>query len=182
MYGLIDCIHTKTKHNQKQALTHCLIQLKCLKPQSKLHKFDCRKTISSEPPTSFQECYATKQVSGARTSNYIPQILWTICLDLNVINENNPLDATSWFITMVLQGSVRFALRTPGGRLIIKKSSYQYRDSHVKDKTVSPTVLSLTWESPYLGKMVFILRRDPRPAVKTSAYKNRLFHIIFLSH
>ena len=40
-------------------------------------------------------------------------------------------------------------------------SSYQYRDSHVKDKTVSPTVLSLTWESPYLGKTVFILRRDP---------------------
>ena len=40
-------------------------------------------------------------------------------------------------------------------------SSYQYRDSHVKDKTVSPTVLSLTWESPYLGKTVFILRRGP---------------------
>ena len=48
-----------------------------------------------------------------------------------------------------------------GGRLNIKMSSYQYRDSHVKDKTVSPTVLSLTWESPYLGKMVFILRRGP---------------------
>ena len=67
----------------------------------------------------------------------------------------------------------------PGGRLSIKMSSYQYRDSHVKDKTVSPTVLSLTWESPtvlsltwesptvlsliwessYLGKTVFILRR-----------------------
>ena len=29
-------------------------------------------------------------------------------------------------------------------------SSYQYGDSHVKDKTVSSTVLSLTWESPYL--------------------------------
>ena len=49
----------------------------------------------------------------------------------------------------------------PGGRLNIKMSSYQYRDSHVKDKTVSPTVLSLTWESPYLGKTVFILRRGP---------------------
>ena len=43
-----------------------------------------------------------------------------------------------------------------GGRLNIKKSSYQYRDSHVEDKTVSPTVLSLTWESPYPGKTVFI--------------------------
>ena len=49
----------------------------------------------------------------------------------------------------------------PGGRLNIKMSSYQYRDSHVNDKTVSPTVLSLTWESPYLGKTVFILRRGP---------------------
>ena len=38
--------------------------------------------------------------------------------------------------------------------------SYQYTDSHAKDKTVSPTVLSLTWESP-LGKTVFILRRGP---------------------
>ena len=47
------------------------------------------------------------------------------------------------------------------GRLNIKIQSYQYRDSHVKDKTVSPTVLSLTWESPYLGKMVFILRWGP---------------------
>ena len=36
------------------------------------------------------------------------------------------------------------------GRLNTEMSSYQYRDSHVKDKTVSPTVLSLTWESPYL--------------------------------
>ena len=49
----------------------------------------------------------------------------------------------------------------PRGRLNIKKSSYQYRDSHVKDKTVSPTVLSLAWESLYLGKTVFILRRAP---------------------
>ena len=47
----------------------------------------------------------------------------------------------------------------PWGRLNIKMSSYQYRDHHVKDKTVSPTVLSLTWESPYLGKTVFILRQ-----------------------
>ena len=39
----------------------------------------------------------------------------------------------------------------------IKISSYQYRDPHVKDKTVLRP-LSLTWESPYLGKTVFILR------------------------
>ena len=56
----------------------------------------------------------------------------------------------------------------PGGHLNIKMSSYQYGDSHVKDKTVSPTVLSLTWESPYLGKTVFILRRGPAvPPVTT---------------
>ena len=42
-----------------------------------------------------------------------------------------------------------------GSRLNIKMSSYQYRDHHVKDKTVSRP-----WESPYLGKTVFILRRD----------------------
>ena len=45
--------------------------------------------------------------------------------------------------------------------LNIMMPSYQYRDSHVKDKTVSPTVLSLTWESRYLGKTVFIMRRGP---------------------
>ena len=48
-----------------------------------------------------------------------------------------------------------------GGHLNIKMPSYQYSDSYVKDKTVSPTVLSLTWESPYLGKTVFILRWGP---------------------
>ena len=35
--------------------------------------------------------------------------------------------------------------------------SYQQRDSHVKDKTV----LTLTWESPYLGETIFILLRGP---------------------
>ena len=48
-----------------------------------------------------------------------------------------------------------------GGRRNIKMLSYQYKDSHVIDKTVSPTVLSLTWESPYLENMVFILRQHP---------------------
>ena len=48
-----------------------------------------------------------------------------------------------------------------GGGLNIKMPSYQYGDSHVKDKTVSPTVLSLTWESPYLEKTVFLLRWGP---------------------
>ena len=48
--------------------------------------------------------------------------------------------------------------------------SYQYRDSHVKDKTVSPTVLSLTWQSPYLGQTVFILRRGPGHSVYWASF------------
>ena len=48
-----------------------------------------------------------------------------------------------------------------GDRFNIKIPSSRYRDAHVIDKTVSPTVLSLTWESIYLGKMLFILRRGP---------------------
>ena len=44
------------------------------------------------------------------------------------------------------------------GCLNTNMQSYQYGDSNVKDKTVSPTILSLTWETPYLGNMVFILR------------------------
>ena len=62
------------------------------------------------------------------------------------------------------QSASELLLNTWGGTgdcLNIKMPSYQYRDSHVKDKTVSPTVLSLTWESPYLRKTVFILRRAP---------------------
>ena len=55
-----------------------------------------------------------------------------------------------------------------------KYVSYQYRDPHVKDKTVSPTVLSLAWESPYLGKTVFILRRGP-DSVRKDPFNLTLF-------
>ena len=51
--------------------------------------------------------------------------------------------------------------RPGGGGLNIKASSYQYRDSQVKDNAVLPTILSLTWVSPYLGKITFILRQGP---------------------
>ena len=71
------------------------------------------------------------------------------CLGLNVLTWT-----CQWTTCQVASD-----LRRPGGHLNIKMSSYQYRDSHVKDKTVSSTVLSLTWEFPYLGKTVFILRR-----------------------
>ena len=40
---------------------------------------------------------------------------------------------------------------SPGGLLNTKMSSYRYRDPHIKDKTYV-TVLSLTWETPYLGR------------------------------
>ena len=40
-------------------------------------------------------------------------------------------------------GSIRDS-KVPGDRHNIKMLSYQYRDPHGKDKTVSPTVLSLT--------------------------------------
>ena len=66
----------------------------------------------------------------------------------------------NWGIHVAKQNATK-----PGGRHNIKMPSYQYRDSHVKDKAVSPTILSLTWESPYLGKMVFILRRSPGACV-----------------
>ena len=52
-------------------------------------------------------------------------------------------------------------LSSPWVRLNIKMLSYQYRHSHVKDKTVLLTVLSLTWEYSHLGKKVFILRQSP---------------------
>ena len=48
------------------------------------------------------------------------------------------------------------------GRLNIKMLSYQYRDSHVKDKTVSPTVLSLTWDIPIPGKDGLYIETGPR--------------------
>ena len=37
----------------------------------------------------------------------------------------------------------------PGPRLNVKTIFSRYGDSHVKDKTVGETVLSLTWESLY---------------------------------
>ena len=83
--------------------------------------------------------------------NLMLEIYWGCFLFF--VYTNNSGSATSTFIV--------YLCMRPGGRLNIKMPSYRYRDSHVKDKTVSPTVLSLTWESPYLGKTVFILRQGP---------------------
>ena len=55
--------------------------------------------------------------------------------------------------------SVRYI--DPGPRLNIKTVFPRYRDSHVKDKTVSrPTVLFLTWGS-YTGKTTSLYRDGP---------------------
>ena len=86
-----------------------------------------------------------------------------MCVNDRFFNRTKSLSQTgNHFRSLgVLRNEPRTLYYHPGGRLNIKMLSYQYRDSHVKDKTVSPTVLFLTWESPYLGKTVFILRRGP---------------------
>ena len=65
-------------------------------------------------------------------------------------------------------------LHYTGGRLNKKDGLTRYGDSHVKDKTVSPTVLSLTWESPYLGKTVFILRQGPGGGLRYNMGQNSM--------
>ena len=52
-------------------------------------------------------------------------------------------------------------IQGPGPHLNIKTVFSRYGDSHVKDKTVGETVLSLTWESLYWLDDIFILRRPP---------------------
>ena len=69
-----------------------------------------------------------------------------------------------WNDMTILVAVIPVLTRQSGSRLNIKMSFYHYMDPHVKDKTVSrpsATVLSLTWESTYLEKTVFILRQDP---------------------
>ena len=74
-----------------------------------------------------------------------------------------------WTVIISLENSLALnrwqdIVKRPGGRLNIKMPSYQYRDSHVKDKTVSPTVLSLTWESKYMpGKDGLYIETGPSP-------------------
>ena len=83
----------------------------------------------------------------------------------------------SWYLHH-MHGQWQYLGEKPAGHLNIKTSSYQYRDYHVKDKTVLPTVLSLTWESPCLGKTVFILRRGPggHLSIKTPFYQYSDYH------
>ena len=55
------------------------------------------------------------------------------------------------------------------GGLNIKMLSYQYRNPHVKDKTV----LYLTWESSYQGKTVSVLKLSPGSLHKLSVFMCR---------
>ena len=48
-----------------------------------------------------------------------------------------------------------------GPRLNIKTVFPRYGDSYIKDKTIGETVLFLTWESPYLVRLSFLLRQPP---------------------
>ena len=71
--------------------------------------------------------------------------------------------------------------QTAGGRLNIKKLSYQYRDPHVKDKDGLTTVISLAWGSPYLGKTVFILRQGPGNLASHPGEKEIWFSVILVT-
>ena len=88
--------------------------------------------------------------SHAKTLKYIIYVLIYCCVVISWI-------VSCLYACFVL--SPRDKLVVTLGCLSIKMLSYQHGNPHVKDKTVSRQ--SLTWESPYLGKTVFILRRGP---------------------
>ena len=53
------------------------------------------------------------------------------------------------------------AMQKTGGQSQYKDVFLPVYGYHVKEKDGLATVLSLTWESPYLGKTVLILKRIP---------------------
>ena len=106
----------------------------------------------------------------------LPELMLTYSWDLNIafsiISQccdcAGSLNPYSWKTRILSSCRVSLLLMTwwrkePGSRLNIKMLSYQYRYSHVKDKTVSSTVLSLTRESSYgaVSKMLSFQYRDP---------------------
>ena len=56
---------------------------------------------------------------------------------------------SNWFSSIVRRVTADNHVKHAGPRLNIKTVFPRYGDSHVKDKTVGETVLSLTWESLY---------------------------------
>ena len=71
----------------------------------------------------------------------------------------------------ILNFPTKFPILHPGPCLNIKTVFSRHGDSHVKDKTVAETILSLTWESLYWQEGIFIWRRHP--VVDDSNHRNR---------
>ena len=70
-----------------------------------------------------------------------------MALKLNHVSKKVPVGSISGIMGVTPDLGACSSLpppKDPGGRLNIKMPSYQYRDSHVKDKMVSQTVLSRT--------------------------------------
>ena len=77
-----------------------------------------------------------------------PIIHISICLTIFVVKalviEQYKVVCMYHCVNFIYYVYIRNCMPEAGGPLNMKMPSYQYRDSHVKDKTVSPTVLSLT--------------------------------------
>ena len=125
-----------------------------------------RRNIHCTPPTRRVPCYQQDTVHGVRRTG---KDIWLCTQTCYRVSSSQAL---CWGVAgtshseHVWNSRNSVLAETRGAFQYQKMSSYQYRDFHVKDKTVSPTVLSLTWESPYLGKTVFILRRGLRPSLR----------------
>ena len=105
----------------------------------------------------------SRKLDAVRLSFEIISLLWKLtghwqqcCPGTCQISERSDHSKSIFFAASRLREVWR---SEPRHDININIPSYRYRDPRVKDKTVSPTVLSLTWESPYLRKTVFILRR-----------------------
>ena len=69
--------------------------------------------------------------------------------DVNNLVYNTSGVSLQWFHVNIMASQIKENTKAPGPRLNIKTIFPRYGDSHVKDKTVGETVLSLTWESLY---------------------------------
>ena len=100
-------------------------------------------------------------------SEYISHTIDSICLGADVLILDVPFFFRNLYLTLrwlesfFREGGPRCWVRVPWGRRNIRMVSYQHSHPHVKDKTVFRPSYVLTWESPYLGKTVFILRQGP---------------------
>ena len=75
--------------------------------------------------------------------------VFTLLLCIYYTGGNMHNDILNFKIDLTLKGKANHSSNPPGLRLNIKTVISRYGDSHVKDKTVGETALSLTWESLY---------------------------------